>query len=77
MSVENKVVDLAVAIEIEDFLSGKTDGHDLFQRLYGATAEEPIPERLLAIVRGDCEAAAADIVEASPAPVVRLSVAAS
>jgi hypothetical protein len=77
MNIESKLVDLTVAIEVDDFLNGKTDGEGLFQRLYGATAEEPVPERLLAIVRGECEAAAAKIVETPIAPVVRLTAVAS
>lgn len=69
MSVERKLVDLTVAIEIENFLGGKTDGQALFQRLYGAAAEEPIPERLLALVRAECDAAeAAEPAAAEPAP---------
>lgn len=66
MSLENKLVDLTVAIEIENFLSGKSDGAALFQQLYGATAGEPIPERLLAVVREQCDPAPAT--DAAPAP---------
>lgn len=66
MSLETKIADLIVAIEIDDFLSGKNDGTALFQRLYGAAAEEPVPERLLAIVRAECAPAA--LAETAPAP---------
>lgn len=72
MSTETKLVDLTVAIEIENFLNGKTDGAALFQRLYGATAAEPIPERLLAVLRAGCDPAS--LTEASQP---RLDVAAS
>jgi hypothetical protein len=75
MSVDNTLVDLTVAIEIENFLSGKNDGHGLFQRLYGTIADEPIPERLLAVVREKCGAAEAAVVEAPAAPLLRLAAA--
>ena len=39
--------------EIERFLDGKSDGSVLFHALYGGVADEPIPERLLAVLR-DC-----------------------
>ena len=42
------VVDLA----IRRFLDGKDDGHALFEALYGAALDEPIPEHLLSLVRG-------------------------
>ncbi len=42
---------LAVEQEIERFLSGETDGAPLFHALYGDVADEPVPERLLAILR--------------------------
>jgi hypothetical protein len=57
MNPEHQLANLIVAIEIDDFLSGKTDGEALFQRLYGAAAQEPIPERLLAILRSHCDPA--------------------
>jgi hypothetical protein len=53
-SLEKKLVDLTVALEIEDFLSGKTDGQALFEWLYGAVADEPVPEQMLALVRSQC-----------------------
>ena len=36
------------------FLNGETDGRDLFQALYGDVADEPVPEKMLALVRGAC-----------------------
>jgi hypothetical protein len=36
---------------IRDYLDGKTDGCDLFQALYGAVIDEPIPAAMLALVR--------------------------
>ncbi len=41
----------ATALEIERFLTGESDGSVLFHALYGAVADEPIPERLLAVLR--------------------------
>jgi hypothetical protein len=38
--------------QIQDFLDGETDGGNLFQMLYGDVADEPVPERLLAVLRG-------------------------
>jgi hypothetical protein len=42
---------LPVSMQIERFLDGESDGGPLFQALYGAVEDEPVPERLLAIVR--------------------------
>jgi hypothetical protein len=47
---------LTLAYEFERFLSGESHGALLFDALYGSVADEPIPRRLLAIVRqGDVE----------------------
>lgn len=43
----------STATEIERFLDGDSDGGVLFHALYGSIADEPIPERLLAVLR-DC-----------------------
>ena len=37
--------------EIRDFLSGKTDGEDLLHRLYNHVLDEPVPERLTALLK--------------------------
>lgn len=37
--------------EIRDFLSGKTDGEDLLHELYDHVLDEPVPERLTALLR--------------------------
>ena len=43
----------SVGGQIEDFLSGRTNGEALFQALYGDTAEdEEIPASMLALLRG-------------------------
>lgn len=64
MSGHKGLVDLTVAVEIEGFLSGKSDGAALFQALYGAAVQEPVPERLLAVLRAHC--APARVAEAAP-----------
>ena len=43
----------STATEIERFLDGDSDGSVLFHALYGSVVDEPIPERLLAVLR-DC-----------------------
>jgi hypothetical protein len=37
--------------EIRDFLNGRTDGEDLLHRLYDHILDEPVPERLTALLR--------------------------
>ena len=46
--------DLPVAEQIEQFLRGESDGGALLEMLYGRVEDEPVPERLLAIVRNAC-----------------------
>lgn len=41
----------STATEIERFLDGDSDGGVLLQALYGSVLDEPIPERLLAVLR--------------------------
>ena len=36
--------------EIRDFLNGKTDGEDLLHKLYDHVLDEPVPERLAALL---------------------------
>jgi hypothetical protein len=38
--------------QIHDFLDGETNGEALLEMLYGDVADEPVPERLLAVLRG-------------------------
>ncbi len=57
MTGQKQLENLAVTVEIERFLRGESDGAPLFQALYGAAAEEPVPQRLLKIVREGCEPA--------------------
>jgi hypothetical protein len=43
----------SVSEQIEDFLSGRSNGEALFQALYGETRDdEEIPASMLAILRG-------------------------
>jgi hypothetical protein len=44
-------IDGVVEQAILRFLNGETQGQDLFQALYGDALDEPIPERMLALVR--------------------------
>ena len=37
--------------EIRDFLAGKTDGAELLHALYDHVLDEPVPERLRALLR--------------------------
>lgn len=57
---------LLVAVEIERFVNGDSDGALLFQELYGGTADEPIPERLMSIVRRHCSAMGREAVADAP-----------
>jgi hypothetical protein len=57
MSGQQQLTNLAVAVEIERFLNGESDGAPLFQALYGSTADEPVPQHLLDIVREGCDPA--------------------
>ena len=41
----------AIAWEIERFLSGQSDGSVLLHALYGGAADEPLPERLINVLR--------------------------
>ena len=38
--------------EIRDFVAGKNDGENLLHALYDHVLDEPIPERLLAVLKG-------------------------
>jgi hypothetical protein len=57
MSGQQQLTNLAVAVEIERFLNGESDGAPLFQALYGSIADEPVPQHLLDIVREGCDPA--------------------
>ncbi|HEV2546818.1 MAG TPA: hypothetical protein VGU20_05745 [Stellaceae bacterium] len=53
-TTETNLTALTFAVELERFLSGESDGGPLFHALYGEIVDEPIPERLLAVVREAC-----------------------
>ena len=44
-------IDGVIEEAILRYLSGETEGQELFQALYGEALDEPIPERMLALVR--------------------------
>jgi hypothetical protein len=48
---ENAPQGSQMTTEIERFLKGETNGSVLFEALYGHIVEEPIPPRLLAMLR--------------------------
>ena len=48
---ENAPPEPEMKVEIERFLNGETNGGVLFEALYGHIGQEPIPTRLLAVVR--------------------------
>jgi hypothetical protein len=43
---------LPVSEQIRNFLAGHTNGEALFHALYDDVLDEPIPERLLAVLQG-------------------------
>jgi hypothetical protein len=42
----------SVDSEIRDFVAGRTDGEKLLHAIYDRVLDEPIPERLLAALKG-------------------------
>jgi hypothetical protein len=44
-------LDAAIDRQIRSFLNGDDDGHELLEGLYGDIVDEPIPERLIALLR--------------------------
>jgi hypothetical protein len=44
-------LDNTVELSILRFLSGETDGEDLFDALYGDVLDEPVPAAMLELVR--------------------------
>jgi hypothetical protein len=49
--VEPKVVRCSTDRDIRDFLAGKSDGEELLHALYDHVLDEPVPERLKALLR--------------------------
>jgi hypothetical protein len=49
--VEPRLVGSPVDRDIRDFLVGKTDGEDLLHALYDRVLDEPVPDRLRALLR--------------------------
>jgi Anti-sigma factor NepR len=48
---EFKVPRCPIDSDIRDFLAGRTNGEDLLHALYDHVLDEPIPERLRALLR--------------------------
>jgi hypothetical protein len=46
-----KVPNCPVDREIRDFFAGKSDGKDLLHAIYDHVLDEPVPERLLALLK--------------------------
>jgi hypothetical protein len=44
-------IDGVIEDAILRFLSGETEGRELFEALYGEAVDEPVPERMLALIR--------------------------
>ena len=42
----------SIDAEIRDFVAGKNDGENLLHTLYDHVLDEPVPERLLAVLKG-------------------------
>ena len=49
--VEPVIVASSTDQEIRDFLAGKNDGEQLLHALYDHVLDEPVPERLKALLR--------------------------
>lgn len=49
--VEPIIVKPPVDHDIRDFLAGRNDGEDLLHALYDHVLDEPVPERLKALLR--------------------------
>ena len=49
--VEPRLVGSPVDRDLRDFLVGKTDGESLLHALYDHVLDEPVPERLKALLR--------------------------
>jgi hypothetical protein len=51
LPVEPIIVKPPVDRDIRDFLAGRNDGEDLLHALYDHVLDEPVPERLKALLR--------------------------
>lgn len=50
-TVEPQIASYPLDDDIRDFLAGRTDGEDLLHALYDHVLDEPVPERLRALLR--------------------------
>ncbi len=51
LQVEPRLAPTSLDRDIRDFLAGKSDGGDLLHALYDHVLDEPVPERLRAVLR--------------------------
>ena len=52
LPVEPRIARCSVDADIREFLAGDSDGEALLHALYDHVLDEPIPERLRAVLRG-------------------------
>jgi hypothetical protein len=52
LHVEPRIPPKSTDGEIRDFLNGETNGARLLHAMYDHVLDEPVPERLLALLRG-------------------------
>ena len=52
LSVAPRIPTSSVDSDIRDFLAGTTDGEDVLHALFDHVLDEPVPERLRALLRG-------------------------
>jgi hypothetical protein len=52
LPVGSQIAKSSIDSDIRDFLAGKTDGEGLLHALYDHVLDEPVPERLHAVLRG-------------------------
>jgi hypothetical protein len=51
LAVEPRIARWLVDRDIRDFLAGRNEGETLFHALYDHVLEEPVPERLRALLK--------------------------
>jgi len=51
LAAEPRIARSSIDGEIRDFLAGKSEGEDLLHALYDHVLDEPVPERLRAVLK--------------------------
>ena len=51
LAAEPRIPMSSIDRDIRDFLAGKNDGEDLFHALYDHVLDEPVPQRLRALLK--------------------------